>query len=77
MSWVVGFSSRAEKFLNKNHVSNDNVFALIKEAILRFKGEDVNISVKKLKGKWAGFHRIRKGNMRIIASFDFDNRSFL
>ncbi len=75
MSWTVGFSLRAEKFLNKNHISDDEVIALIKEALFKFRGEDVNISIKKLKGKWAGFHRIRKGNMRIVASFDFDNHS--
>ena len=59
MNWAVEFSLRAEKFLRKNHIPDKEVFALIEEALFKFQGEDTNISVKKLKGKWAGFHRIR------------------
>lgn len=75
MSWIVEFSLRAEKFLDKNHIPDEEVFALIKEALFKFRGENMNVSVKKLKGKWTGFHRIRKGNMRIIANFNFDSSS--
>jgi mRNA-degrading endonuclease RelE of RelBE toxin-antitoxin system len=35
----------------------------------------LNIDIKKLKGKWAGFHRIRIGKLRIIAEFNFDELS--
>ena len=33
------------------------------------------IDIKKMKGEWKGFYRIRKGKWRIIAEFDFDNNS--
>ena len=73
MNWQVGFSTRAEKFLVKNNLSSERVLILVKGAILRFGGRDVNLDLKKLKGKWSGFFRIKKGDIRIIVSFDFDN----
>jgi len=33
-------------------------------------GESINIDVKKLKGEWKGFFRIRKGRLRIIFPVD-------
>ncbi|MBE0427652.1 MAG: hypothetical protein IBX72_13535 [Nitrospirae bacterium] len=33
-----------------------------------------NIDVKKLKGKWAGYHRIRFGKVRIILNVNFEER---
>ena len=64
-----------EKFLKQNQISRENIFKLLSLAIKKFQGEKVNIDIKKMKGKWEKFHRIRKGEMRIIASFDFDNSS--
>lgn len=72
MTWRVDFSSRAEKFLAKNNLPRENVFQLVKDALKKFYGEDINVDTKKLKGKWTRFYRIRKGDMRIIASFEFD-----
>jgi len=77
MIWNVELSRQAEKFLEKNGVSRKDVFELIQAALERFQGENVNIDIRKLKGKWDGFHRIRKGKVRIIAEFNFDNSSVL
>jgi len=71
----IDFSARAEKFLKQNQISRENIFKLLSLAIKKFQGEKVNIDIKKMKGKWEKFHRIRKGEMRIIANFDFDNSS--
>ena len=38
----------------------------------KFKGEDININIKKLRGEWEGFYRIRFGKLRIIAEFQFE-----
>ena len=38
----------------------------IKLALRKFKGMDVNISIKKLSGEWEGFYRVRFGKLRII-----------
>ena len=36
-------------------------------------GKNINIDVKKLKGEWRDFYRIRTGKIRIIISVDIDN----
>jgi mRNA-degrading endonuclease RelE of RelBE toxin-antitoxin system len=46
------------------------------EGFLRkLRGESINIDVKKLKGKWKGYFRIRKGKLRIIFFVDTSYRS--
>lgn len=69
--WRIDFSARAKSFLEKNHISEDSVIALIKKAVLRLIGKDVNIDLKKLAGKWGNFYRIRSGRMRVTASYNF------
>ncbi len=74
MNWKISFSRDADDFLRKNHaLSEAVVIELIRRTIKMFAGERINVDVKKLKGEWLGFYRIRKGKARIIASFDFDN----
>ena len=73
MSWKVETSRDAEKFLSKNELSINEVREVVVRALLFFQGEDINVNIKKLKGKWAGFYRIRSGRIRIIAEFDFEN----
>ena len=73
MSWRIDTSKNAEKFLKENHPAKEELFELVKRAIQYFRGERVNIDIRKLKGRWKGFYRIRKGKLRIIAEFDFEN----
>lgn len=73
MSWRIGTSKNAEKFLAKNELTIDEVRELIARALRFFQGEDANVNIKKLKGKWTGFYRIRAGRVRIIAEFDFED----
>lgn len=75
MNWQVSFSVRAEKFLERNNLPREKIFELIKAALQKFRGEDINIDIRKMRGRWEGFHRIRKGELRIIAEFNFDNLS--
>ena len=78
MNWGINFSHDANDFLRKNHaLSEVLVVELVRRTIKMFTGERVNVDVKKLKGEWRGFYRIRKGKVRVIASFDFDNFSVL
>lgn len=37
-------------------------------------GKDENIDVKKMKGDWKGYHRIRIGKTRIILKTDFEKK---
>ena len=73
MSWRIDTSKRAEKFLEENHLAKQEVFELAQRAIRYFKGERINVDIRKLKGRWKGFYRIRRGKMRFIAEFDFEN----
>ena len=71
--WGISLSEKALKFLERNHLQKEDVFALVGGTIKKFSGEDINVDIKKLKGEWFGFYRIRKGKLRIIAEFNFDN----
>ena len=73
MSWRVDLSRDAEKFLGKNKLTVSEVREIVVKAIRYFQGEDSNINIKKLKGEWRGFYRVRTGRIRIIAEFDFEN----
>ena len=73
MKWRIGISRDAEKFIQKNQLTRTEAFELIERAIRYFQGEDINVDIKKLTGKWAGFYRIRRGKIRIIAEFNFEN----
>ena len=73
MSWRVDLSRDAEKFLGKNKLTVSEVREIVVKAIRYFQGEDININIKKLKGEWRGFYRVRTGRIRIIAEFDFEN----
>lgn len=78
MTWNISFSGEAISFLRKaRRLSEGDVAELIRKAIRMFSGERINVDVKKLRGEWAGFYRIRKGKLRIIAAFDFERRSIL
>ena len=72
MNWRIDFSRDAEKFLSKNELTIDEVRELLDNTIRYFKGEDININIKKLKGDWTGFYRVRTGRIRIIAEFNFE-----
>ena len=73
MMWNVDFSTGVLKFLAKNHIDEEKVLEKIRLAVKFFHGEAVSIDIKKTKGKWAGFYRVRSGKLRIIAEFNFAN----
>ena len=78
MKFAVEFSASSLKFLKENNLVGDFVVEKIKLALRKFRGEDVNIDIKKLKGAWEGFHRIRVGKVRIIVEFQFEqNRVYV
>lgn len=72
MRWIIDFTRDAEKFLDRNHMERERVLGLVELAIRKFSGETANVNIKKLKGAWRGYYRIRRGDLRIIASFDFE-----
>jgi len=67
------YSKRCDKFLAKNpdKINEEEVDALIISALKRiFQTEDVLIDLKKLKWQSGNVFRIRKGEIRIVFSFE-------
>jgi mRNA interferase RelE/StbE len=65
------YSKQVSSFLLKNSdlLSEEKLDTLIIHALKKiYDIEDINIDLKRLKGKLTGFFRIRKGNIRIIFS---------
>jgi len=78
MSWRIDFSAASLKFLKQNNIKENFVIDKIKLVIRKFKGENININIKKLSGEWEGFYRIRFGRLRIIIEFQFErNRAYI
>ena len=38
----------------------------LKNFLRKLRGDKINVDVKKLKGNWEGYYRLRKGKLRII-----------
>ena len=74
MSWQIDFSEDAVKFINHNPITEDEVIEFISKAVRKFKGENINVNIKKMKGEWSGFHRLRVGKIRVILKINFNDR---
>ncbi len=74
MDWEIGLSHQAEKFLAKNHLSDQFVIVPIGKAMRKLFGEPASVDIRRLSGAWAGYYRIRSGKIRIIFSFDAEER---
>jgi mRNA-degrading endonuclease RelE of RelBE toxin-antitoxin system len=59
MMWKINLSKQTDKFIKKKKIKDDEVLLFINKFINYSKGSDENISVKNMKGKWKGYHRIR------------------
>ena len=75
MKWRIGLAKQATTFIDRNSISKEQIFYIIGEAIRNFQGEEVSVDIRKMKGQWQGFYRIRKGKWRLIAEFDFDTNT--
>jgi mRNA interferase RelE/StbE len=69
MKWTIEYSREADHFIQAEGIQAD-VKKQIEGFLKKLHGETVNIDVKKLKGQWKGYFRIRKGKLRIIFSVD-------
>jgi len=65
MKWSIDYSKSATKFIDEHRITED-VRELLRKLLRRIKGEEVNLDLKKLKGKWKGYLRIRQGKIRIV-----------
>ena len=71
MNVQILYSKEADKFLkrNRDNITEDEVDSLIIIATKKIlKIEEIPVDIKKLKGKYRGSFRIRKGDIRIVFS---------
>ena len=72
MNWRFDLSANSLKFLKQNNLDETLVVEKLLLAFRKFRGEDINVDIKKLGGEWEGFYRIRSGRLRIIVEFQFE-----
>jgi len=76
MKWKIKYTNQALKFLEKTSIESvDNIILKAIKKVIYFKNSNVNI--RKMKGNWKKFYRIRKGNLRIIIKFESEDRTVL
>ena len=73
MTWTIEYSRDADLFIQAEG-NQGEVNRQIEGFLRKLLGESINIDVKKLKGEWKGYFRIRKGRLRIIFSVDTSHR---
>lgn len=68
ISLEINYERKAYKFLknNESKISITSVNELIIKAIKKLSGKNVNIDLVKMKGRFLGYYRIRKSDIRII-----------
>lgn len=77
MSWEIGVSKQAEKFLKQHHLPDSFASESIQKAIQKLQGGTIAVDIKQLSGKWGGCFRIRIGKNRIIFSINFEKQIVL
>ena len=76
MKWKLKYTNQALKFLNKTSI--ESIDSTIRKAIGKvIFFENTNINIRKMKGKWKKYYRIRQGDLRIIIKFEEEDRTVL
>lgn len=70
MDWTFDFSSQADKFLSKHHLSEVSVIEIVKRALKKLDGDVVAVDLERLHEPWKGFFRVRMQKVRVIFSFN-------
>lgn len=73
-NWKVGFSRKARKFIDKNHLTENEIVDSVLPALHKLCGENINADVIKLKPPHQRYHRVRVGRMRITMEINFEKR---
>ena len=63
MKWNIEYSRHADKFIKREDIRIE-VRELIERFLKKMRGESINVDVKKLKGKWKGYFRIKKTTLQ-------------
>ena len=72
MTFRIDFSKESLKFINNNDIEENDIIEDVFKVVEKLKGKNVNIDLKKMRGEWKGFYRLRLGKKRIIFQIDFN-----
>jgi mRNA-degrading endonuclease RelE of RelBE toxin-antitoxin system len=74
LEFDVRYSKQAEKFFDKHHLlSREEVRAMLVQSVKSLlKIDATSLDIKLLKGVFSGMYHLRKGDIRIIFSFEND-----
>ncbi len=72
--WQIELSRQTDKSTKKENINDNEILNLVKRVFNYSKGLDENIDVKKMKGKWKGYYRVKIGKIRMIMKIDFKNK---
>jgi len=77
--WEIYYSKEAKKFLEDCDKGVNEFIILKLMNLLDWLNGNIKLhtDIKSLKGKWAGYHRIRVGSVRIIIRFDKRNHHII
>ena len=75
--WKINLSKQTDRFVRNNKIKDNEILSFINKFINYSKGSDENIDVKRMKGKWKGYYRIRIGKVRIMLKVDFKEKTIL
>ena len=70
--WTYSFSKSSLKFLEQiDREAKERIRARLLELGDYLEGKSqASVDIKRLKGKWDGFYRLRVGRVRVILNFD-------
>ena len=71
MNYEISVSKNALKAIEKGILSRQELSKLLRKFVLKMEGKKVRIDIKKLKGGWKGYYRIRAGKVRIVIKPNF------
>lgn len=75
MSFSIKINKDAKKLLEKlDNKEREKIIDKIRKFRNWLEGENINVDVKKLKGNWEGFYRLRFGGFRILIKIDIEEK---
>ena len=74
MNWQIEISKASQKFIKKNNIRDADIISYLGKATHKLQGTKEIVNLKKMKGEWKDFFRVRVGKIRIIFKIDFENR---
>jgi len=75
MKWKITFSKTVEKSFQSGQFHKHEVVAAITMALNRLRGKSEPVDIKKLRGQWEGYYRIKLSRQRIIFTIQFASRT--